>query len=112
MTLAGLQPWLRPYGEYLLSLAPGIVVTSVYRSPTRQAELYNAWVMYRNKGYSNQEIGEKFGIWTPAKPGTSYHNFGRAFDIQADPAILRALGAVWKSWGGKWWESDPIHFQA
>lgn len=25
---------------------------------------------------------------------------------------LRAAGAVWRSWGGTWFEKDEIHFQA
>lgn len=43
------------------------------------------------------------------------HELGRAFDINADPAVLAQLGQIWESWGGTWGGrdgSDPIHFQA
>lgn len=96
--LSGLQPWLRPWAEYLLQQAgPGVRVTSVYRSRTEQERL---WRQRHNNPYP------------VAPPGYSYHEYGRAFDIVGDPDLLRWLGNLWNSWGGTWSEADKIHFQA
>lgn len=92
----GLQPWLRPYAEYLVRhLAPHVTITSVYRSYTRQLELWN------NRARNPYPV---------APPGCSQHNLGLAWDMTGPPEVLRWAGAVWKSWGGNWLESDPIHF--
>ncbi|HIJ80060.1 MAG TPA: hypothetical protein HPP69_12215 [Deltaproteobacteria bacterium] len=110
---AGLQPWLRPYAEALVSYGgSNVTVSSVYRSYSKQLELRNRWEAYRAQGYTSQEIGERFGLWTPALPGRSKHQQGRAFDVSGPKEWLTWLGAVWKSWGGRWWESDPVHFEA
>jgi LAS superfamily LD-carboxypeptidase LdcB len=47
-------------------------------------------------------------------PGSSMHELGRAFDLATtnDAFWLPQLGALWKSWGGRWSSSDPIHFEA
>lgn len=73
-----LQPWLRAPAEYLVRLgAPyGVKVTSVYRSPTKQAELY------ANRGNNPYPV---------ARPGTSYHEYGRAFDLVARSDVLAWL---------------------
>lgn len=100
---SGLQPWLQPYAEALVSYgAPyGVKVTSAYRSPTQQAQLY------ANRANNPYPV---------AKPGTSYHEFGRAWDMVGPPEVLQWLGATWESWGGTWGgrfhNQDPIHFQA
>lgn len=93
----GLQPFLRPYAERLLQLAPGLRVTSTYRSYSDQLQLY---------------LNRANNPYPVAPPGRSYHQYGRAFDLSGDPRVLEALGAVWKSWGGSWSSSDRIHFQA
>lgn len=93
----GLQPWLRPYAEYLLGhLKPyGVTVTSVYRSYTKQLELWHARA-------SNP--------YPVAPPGCSQHNLGLAWDMVGPPEVLEWAGAVWTSWGGDWTARDPIHF--
>lgn len=94
----GLQPWLRPYAEYLVALGAGQVrVTSVYRSYSDQLRL---WHNRHNNPYP------------VARPGTSMHEHGRAWDMVGPEQWLDWLGAVWKSWGGTWSTSDRIHFQA
>lgn len=95
--LGGLQPWLRPYAEYLLSHHPEARLTSTYRSRSAQLKLW------RNRHTNPYPV---------APPGTSYHERGRAFDVVAPTTVLRSMGAMWRQMGGKWFESDPIHFQA
>lgn len=105
--MTGLAPWLSPYADALVRLgAPyGVRVTSVYRSPTKQREL---WANRHNNPYP------------VARPGTSYHEFRRAWDMVGPPDVLDWLGRTWESWGGTWggsgpsrgFRSDPIHFQA
>ena len=95
-SLSQLEAWLRPYAEALVSLYP-VTVTSVYRSWTRQTWL---WLTRKNNPYP------------VAPPGESYHQYRRAFDLAAPPQVLAYLGRVWRSWGGTWSPSDPIHFQA
>lgn len=98
---SGLQPWLQPYAEALVSYVPGAVITSTYRSYTDQLALWN-------NRYNNP--------YPVAPPGTSYHEFGRAWDMEAPDEWLDWAGAVWESWGGTWGgrfhSPDRIHFQA
>ena len=96
-SFSGLQPWLRPFAESLLQRAPGAVVTSVYRSYSEQLKLW------RNRSKNPYPV---------APPGQSWHQYGRAFDVAAPRPVLEQLGATWRSWGGTWSSSDPIHFQA
>lgn len=95
---SGLASWLRPYAIELMRHASGQVrVTSVYRSYSDQLQLW----LNRSKN-----------PYPVAPPGRSYHQLGRAFDLNAPEAELRRLGAIWRSWGGTWSPSDTIHFQA
>lgn len=97
----GLQPWLSPWAEKLLSLYPPAKVTSTYRSSTQQAILYRRYL-------SGQSI------YPAAPPGRSLHQQGRAFDVVAPGEVLQQLGEIWESWGGRWGgrKNDPIHFEA
>lgn len=100
-SLAGLQPWLRPYAAYLVSLgAPyGVKLTSTYRSYSEQL------MLWRNRSSNPYPV---------APPGSSYHQFGRAFDISGPDWVYAQLGAIWQRMGGTWGGSigDEIHFQA
>lgn len=91
------MPALRPWAEWIRS-AYGLTVTSVYRSRTEQLKLWNN---RRNNPYP------------VARPGTSKHERGLAFDMVGPDATLRAAGATWKAYGGKWGGDygDPIHFE-
>jgi peptidoglycan L-alanyl-D-glutamate endopeptidase CwlK len=88
-----------------------IVVTDGFRSPLEQARLYE------------QGRAEPGAVVTWAKPGHSWHNFGKAFDI-----AFRVNGQVtwegpWEDvgkigealgleWGGRWAaKEDVCHFQ-
>src|SRR5437660_1240728 len=93
----GLEPWLRPWAEWLILHYPSAIVTSTYRSYTEQLEL---WLTRFNNPFP------------VAPPGQSYHEYGRAFDLSAPPEVLEQLGRIWIQVGGGWSESDPIHFQA
>jgi len=95
----GLQPWLSPYADWLVSRAPEVHVTSTYRSYSAQLQLW---------------LTRSTNPFPVAPPGRSYHEYGRAFDVVGPPATLYALGAVWERMGGTWGGriGDPIHFQA
>lgn len=95
----GLQPWLQPYAQYMVRLgAPyGVTLASTFRSYSEQLALWN------NRGNSRYPV---------APPGQSLHQQGRAFDLNGPEPVLRALGAYWKQLGGRWFESDIIHFEA
>jgi len=100
LNFGGLQMWLRPYAQYLYDTCNQYGqrprVTSVYRSPAKQRILYERYI----RGESSLPA---------APPGKSKHQFGLAFDmVTEDPD---AVGAFWKQMGGKWWASDPVHFE-
>jgi hypothetical protein len=95
-----LQPWLQPWARWLISLWPSSQLTSTLRSYEEQRQLYNAYLA----GVSKYPV---------APPGRSLHQYGRAFDLVAEPQMLEQLGQVWESVGGTWGgAADPIHFEA
>ena len=85
---------------YARRLGP-VTVTSTLRDYATQARLYREFLAGHSK-------------YPAAPPGTSYHEWGRAFDLSAPDWILNELGRVWESWGGTWGArfGDKIHFQA
>lgn len=102
---SGLVPWLQPYAAELVRVANHyglqVQVTSVRRTRRQQQALYARYL----RGESDLPA---------APPGTSDHELGLAFDLVVNrdyhgPA-QRWLGQVWRSWGGAWPESDPVHF--
>lgn len=99
--LRELEPWLAPYAVALVRYFPRLTVTSVYRSYSQQLELY------RNRARNRYPV---------APPGRSWHGYRRAWDMVGPPEDLARAGAVWESWGGTWGGKfrnlDPIHFQA
>ena len=107
--LRQLRPQLVEPARYLYSIGkyydPLLVVTSGFRSSSKQAKLYARWL----SGESQIPA---------APPGRSLHEYGLAFDlarIGKDPftdPLLHWLGAVWESWGGRYGgHGDPVHFQ-
>lgn len=96
--LNGLEPWLRPYAEALISVFPPgtFTVTSVRRSRSEQLRLWNN--RHRNP-------------YPVAPPGTSKHELGRAWDMVGPRAMLERAGQIWRAWGGRWWPADRIHFE-
>jgi len=107
-SLSTLRPELVPWAEYLLYVGKyndrKLVVTSAYRSRYDQAVLFDRW-----------KRGES--AIPAARPGSSAHEFGRAFDLArlgidpfSDP-LLAWLGQVWTGWGGRYGgRVDPVHF--
>lgn len=104
-----LHPQLVPVARYLYAIGkyydPLLVVTSGFRSASKQEQLYRKWL----SGESQIPA---------APPGQSLHGYGLAFDlarIGKDPLndpLLNWLGAVWESWGGRYGGArDPVHFQ-
>lgn len=64
----------------------GISITSGWRSPERQQQLY-------------RRLGPK----RVARPGQSYHEFGFAVDIQTSPpGALKRVGEIAESFGLRW----------
>jgi peptidoglycan LD-endopeptidase CwlK len=107
-SLGTLEDWLYPTADtfvgYLQASGLGVYVTSARRSFAQQAALYDRWLA----GASD---------YPAAPPGTSYHEFGRAFDLGGYPKDWPGwpvLGRIWESLGGRWGGrfADPIHFEA
>lgn len=78
-------------------------LTSGYRSVEKQKDLLRRW-----------KRGEP-GIFKPAAPGQSYHNWGLAVDIRTSPPdALRRVGEIAEDfglrWGGRF--GDPVHLDA
>ena len=102
-SLSSLEPWLRPYAEWLVSLAPyagarSVRITSAKRSRARQQQLYNRFKAGRAQ-------------FPAAPPGRSLHEYGLAWDMVTEPySALATLGAWWNQVGGQWNVSDEIHF--
>ncbi len=101
--LGTLDTRLRPWVDWLLRYASyyGLqtTVTSVRRSVQLQAKLYQDYLAGRSR-------------LPAAPPGRSKHQLGLAVDIVVQPQQYQSwLGSVWKSVGGKWYASDPVHFE-
>ena len=107
--MSGLDPSLQYAAEQLVSLAANYGlsprVTSVRRSFAQQSKLYFDYLRKSALGVPTLPA---------AFPGTSKHELGLAFDMicLAGDQYLAPLGAIWKSWGGRWFPSDPVHFEA
>ena len=99
---------LVPYAKWLYAVGKyydgRLVVTSAFRSPAKQAELYQKWLTGQSP-------------IPAAPPCRSLHNYGLAFDLarlgvdpMSDP-LLKWLGSVWVQVGGSHGgERDPVHF--
>jgi hypothetical protein len=117
-SLSTLDPDFRPWAEAMFDFARSLdrrfTVTSARRSWAEQAHLW--WSRQFDFAQFGMATGEK--ALPVAFPGTSAHEKGLAWDmarVGVDPFaddLLRTLGAVWKSVGGRWNISDPVHFQA
>jgi LAS superfamily LD-carboxypeptidase LdcB len=77
-----------------------VTITSTVRSTAKQRRLYEAYLARGRSGL-------------PAlPPGRSLHEHGLAFDMVLSPPLYRQAGALWRRFGGQWFPSDPVHFQA
>lgn len=111
--LRELHPELYPYASWLVRVAQANgmapTITSVYRSPQKQAVLYQRYLKARAAGDTS--------VLPAAPPGTSWHEQRRAFDLVVRQGKRspeqRALGNLWRQMGGVWGgDIDPVHFQA
>lgn len=89
--------------RYLISVAQQYGVTLHVTSVTRTFEEQTYYYNLRLKGQWPYPV---------AKPGTSAHEYGFAFDLSGGShADLAALRKLWSSWGGITFDYDPVHFQ-
>lgn len=96
-----IEDWVELFIDLAEQLGWPAVITSTWRTRIQQEQLYHA------RGRSRLPA---------APPGTSTHEYGLAFDVQAvnaeDQDKLGALGeALGLYWGGRFRRSDPVHFQ-
>lgn len=104
LSLKSLDPRLRAAAPLLLKAAPllgarSVKITSAKRSRAQQEVLYRNYLAGKSR-------------FPAAKPGTSKHELGLAVDIVTSPeSVLPLLGAWWNAIGGRWFSSDPIHFE-
>ena len=80
-------------------------ITSLYRSPEEQKQLYNRWL---NK---DPDIVHK-----PSEAWHSKHNYGAAVDLAISripkekfPAVVEQMKRIGFKWGGDF--GDPVHFE-
>jgi hypothetical protein len=85
--------------RFLRSLGISVTVTSTRRSLDSQACLYERYL----SGCSR---------FPAARPGSSKHGTGVAFDLHLNPPLYAQAGAAWEALGGVWGGrfADPIHF--
>jgi hypothetical protein len=95
-----LQPWATRLFDVCQQAGAQPTITSTLRTYAEQAALYNDYITGRSK-------------YPAAKPGTSSHEFGYAFDLAMPwPGDQVQAGMVWVGWGGKYGgETDPVHFE-
>lgn len=96
-SVRGIVRWGRSWVRALMREEPRAVLTSTLRTRAEQARLYARWLAGRGR--------------RAARPGTSLHELGLAFDVSAPHVALLRLGALWRSVGGGWLLSHPIHFE-
>lgn len=107
-----LIPELQPFAQWLLDAAGAAGyqprVTSTVRTHTAQAKLY-------------RKFEQGLNAFPVARPGTSAHEYGYAFDMVTSPMSLldSDVGPAWEALGGLWGGSaatrghayDPVHFE-
>lgn len=102
-TISGLQPDVRERARVALERARQaglrVTVTSGYRSMREQKRLYDRWIARGRTGLP------------AARPGSSTHNFGLAFDAVVAggrlPEFVRIAECAGLKWAGR---RDPVHF--
>lgn len=92
-----LHPEMRRAIAELLRHDTRAIVTSTYRSVADQSALYQR---------------RERNAYPVAPPGRSSHHTGLAADVSArTPQQQMRLGRLWREWGGRWSESDRVHFE-
>ena len=94
-----MQPWAQKLLDVISQAGAQFTLTSVFRTYKEQEKLYSDYIAGRSK-------------YPAAPPGGSAHEVGMAFDLVLDNASDQVQsGQVWSGWGGKWANSDAIHFE-
>lgn len=104
-SLDALNPAIRDHAKYLVDVLAyngrRVQITSVVRTRAQQANLYARYLAGRSQ-------------YPVAPPGRSDHEYGLAWDMVVNGdsrgPLQAQAGALWRSWGGRWSESDPVHF--
>lgn len=103
-SLRTLDPRVAPFAQAFvraLSHFATVTITSARRDLADQQRIY-----------ARAQAG--LSKYPAAKPGSSPHQIGIAFDLHLDPPIYEAAGRVWEAfgfrWGGRFSDADPIHF--
>jgi D-alanyl-D-alanine carboxypeptidase-like protein len=102
-SLRTLDPRVRPLAQaFIRALEQAgvrVIVTSTRRSLDEQKKLYADYLAGRSK-------------YPAARPGTSTHGVGAAFDLHLEPPVYQQAGELWErlgfTWGGRF--QDKIHF--
>lgn len=110
--MSDLHPAFRPAANAIVAVASRFNlrprVTSTFRDPKLQQIL---WERRQRTINGTLRPGEPAQNLPVARPGTSRHEVGAAIDMVTDvPGAQAWLGGVWRSWGGFWTASDPVHF--
>lgn len=87
--------------QYLQRQGLTVTVTSARRSSSEQARLYRLYLAGKSR-------------WPAARPGTSLHERGLAFDAVVRPEQYQSYaGEVWEAIGGRWGGrfNDDVHFE-
>lgn len=102
-SLRSLDPRVRPIAAAFIRLLQRagvrVTVTSTRRSLDEQKKLYANYIAGKSK-------------YPAARPGTSTHGIGAAFDLHLEPPVYAQAGQLWEragfTWGGRF--NDQIHF--
>lgn len=111
MSLNDLHPYFRPWAQHLYNELVRVGarprITSTLRDPRQQQILYDR----RQRTLAGTlRPGEAPQNYPVARPGTSRHEHGAAFDMVMNPGWAPIAGHAWQSWGGFYTPSDNVHF--
>lgn len=104
----------------LLGIKLNVRINSVRRDQDEQQQLYANFLRCGCSSCSPN----RSGCYPVAKPGSSPHALGIAWDMNVEPRyvrigrrrvdLLQLLGLLWQSlgfrWGGVFSQPDPVHF--
>lgn len=97
---ARLKPWAQRLFDVAKAAGVNPRITSAFRTYAQQEALYRSFIEGRSR-------------YPAAKPGSSAHEYGLAFDMVVQGQVNQLdCGILWNRWRGDFGgEEDPIHFQ-